>query len=123
MGERMRALVADDVEANRSMLKTFLYFAHFDSELAADGLEAKHILETKTFDLLVTDIEMPNMNGFELLAWVKKTPAVAKLPVIVLSSLESPEVVERCKRLGAADYIVKPFSKEKVEAALARAGF
>lgn len=123
MSDRKKALVADDVEANRTMLKTFLYFAHFDSDLAADGLEARRLLEGKSFDLVVTDIEMPNMNGFELLAWMKKTPAVAKTPVIVLSSLDSPDVLERCRKLGAADYIVKPFSKEKVDAALAKAGF
>jgi CheY-like chemotaxis protein len=123
VSERKKALVVDDIEANRNMLKTFLYFAHFDIELAADGLEAKKLLETKSFDLLITDIEMPNMNGFELLAWAKKSPSAAKTPVIVLSSLDTPEVAERCRKLGAADYIVKPFSKEKVDAALAKAGF
>jgi CheY-like chemotaxis protein len=124
MGEKMRALVVDDVETNRTMLKTFLFFKHFEVELAADGLEAKRLLEAKGFDLVVSDIEMPNMNGFELLSWIKKGALPrAGIPVIMLSSLEDPEVLARCRRLGSIDYVVKPFTKEKIDAALGKAGF
>jgi len=122
MSDKRRALVVDDIETNRTMLKTFLFFKHFEVEMAADGLEAKRLLEAKPFDLVVSDIEMPNMNGFELLAWIKKDAARSKVPVIMLSSLEDPDVLARCRKLGAADYIVKPFTKEKVDAALAKAG-
>jgi CheY-like chemotaxis protein len=123
MSGKRRALVVDDIEANRTMLKTFLYFKHFEVEMAADGLEARRLLEAKPFDLLVSDIEMPTMNGFELLAWVKRTPAVAKLPTVMLSTLDSAEVVERCRKLGADDYLVKPFTKEKIDGTLAKLGF
>ena len=122
MSDKRRAMVVDDIETNRTMLKTFLFFKHFEVEMAADGLEAKRLLEAKPFDLVVSDIEMPNMNGFELLAWIKKDAARSKVPVIMLSSLEDPDVLARCRKLGAADYIVKPFTKEKVDAALAKAG-
>ena len=123
MADKLSALVVDDVEANRKMLKTFLFFKHFEVDMAADGIEAKRLLEEKAYALVVSDIEMPNMNGFELLAWIKKSAARAKTPVVMLSSLESPEVKERCRKLGAADYVVKPFTKEKIDAALAKAGF
>jgi len=122
MSDKRRAMVVDDIETNRTMLKTFLFFKHFEVEMAADGLEAKRLLEAKPFDLVVSDIEMPNMNGFELLAWIKKDAARSKVPVIMLSSLEDPDVLARCRKLGAADYIVKPFTKEKVDDALAKAG-
>ena len=122
MAERKRILVADDMEANRTRIKTFLFMKHFDVETAEDGLTAKKLLEGGGFDLLVSDIEMPNMNGFELLAWTKKNPATAKMPVIMLSSLDSPEVLERCSRLGATAYIIKPFTKEKIDEAFAKAG-
>lgn len=118
MTDKRRVLIVDDMEANRKSIKTFLFFLHFEGTLAEDGLEAKKILERETFDLVVSDIEMPNMNGFELLSWIKKSPERKALPVIMLSTLDSPEVTERCKKLGAGQYIVKPFTKEKFEAAL-----
>lgn len=120
MAEKKQVLIADDVEINRKAIRTFLFFFHFEATLAADGLEAKKALEAEgaAFDLVVSDIEMPNMNGFELLAFVKKSPKHKNVPVIMLSTLDSPEVLERCKRLGASSYIVKPFTKEKFETAL-----
>lgn len=122
MNERKRVLVADDMEANRTRIKTFLFMKHFDVDTAEDGLAAKKLLEAGVYDLLFSDIEMPNMNGFELLAWTKRNPKTAALPVIMLSSLDSPEVLERCSRLGASAYIVKPFTVEKIEEAFAKAG-
>ncbi len=123
MPTRIKALVADDAAENRKLIKSFLYFCGVDAETAEDGLAARRIIESgKIPELLVSDIEMPNMNGFELLAWVKKNPASAKVPVIMLSTLEAPEVIDRCKRLGAAAYIVKPFTKEKMESAIKDAG-
>ncbi|MEI6874635.1 MAG: response regulator [Spirochaetota bacterium] len=123
MEPKKRILVVDDIEANRSRIKTFLFMKHFDVDTAADGLEAKKALETGHYDILVSDIEMPNMNGFELLAWVKRTPATRNIAVIMLSSLDSPEVFARCAKLGAVCNLVKPFTKEKIEEALAKAGF
>ncbi len=122
MDDKKRALVADDMAEKRSAIKTFLFFCHFDCVEAEDGLKAKAALETGGFDLVVSDIEMPNMNGFELLTWIRKNPKLDKTPVIMLSSLESPETIERCKRLGANAYIVKPFTKEKMDQALGLCG-
>jgi CheY-like chemotaxis protein len=120
MAEKKRVLIADDVDVNRKAIRTFLHFFHFEATLASDGLEAKKALEAEggAFDLIVSDIEMPNMNGFEFLAFVKKSPIHRNVPVIMLSTLDSPEVMERCKRLGASSYIAKPFTKEKFETAL-----
>ena len=91
--------------------------------LAEDGLEAKKLLENENFDLVVSDIEMPNMNGFELLSFIKKSEKHKGTPVIMLSSLDSPDVLDKCKKLGAVSYMVKPFTKEKFEAALSPLGF
>ncbi|GAB1482342.1 hypothetical protein MASR2M78_11570 [Treponema sp.] len=118
MSEKKKALVADDMEVNRNAIKTFLFFSKFDVDLASDGLEAKALYEKASYDLVFSDIEMPNMNGFEFLTWIRKSSARKTTPVIMLSSLDSPEVIERCKRIGATAYIVKPFTKEKMDAAL-----
>ena len=122
MAVKYKALVADDMDQNRTAIKAFLFFYKFDVELAKDGLEAKEKYGAGTFDIVFSDIEMPNMNGFEFLTWVKKSSNRKDTPVIMLSSLDSPEIIERCKRIGATSYIVKPFTKEKMEAALKIAG-
>jgi two-component system chemotaxis response regulator CheY len=122
MADKKRVLIADDMEQNRKSIKAFLFFLHFDAILAEDGLAAKKILETEKFDLVVSDIEMPNMNGFELLTFIKRSPVHKDVPVIMLSTLDSPEVQERCRKIGASSYIVKPFTKEKFETALKSIG-
>lgn len=119
MADKKQVLIVDDMEKNRSAIKTFLFFLHFNATLAVDGLEAKKILETGKFDLIVSDIEMPNMNGFELLTFIKRSAVHKDVPVIMLSTLDTPDVIERCKKLGASSYIIKPFTKEKFETALA----
>jgi len=122
MTEKQRVLVADDLEANRNAIKSFLFFFHFNVETAKDGLEAKEMFEKNSYDLVFSDIEMPNMNGFEFLTWIRRSSGHRDVPVVMLSSLESPEVIERCKRIGATAYIVKPFTKEKMEDALQKTG-
>lgn len=122
MDDTKRVLIVDDVEQNRRAVSTFLYFFRFRATLAADGLEARALLEKEAFDLVVSDIEMPNMNGFELLAFIKKSPTFGKTPVIMLSTLDTPEVQERCRKIGANAYIVKPFTKDKFETALKSIG-
>lgn len=122
MAPKKQVLIIDDMEANRNSIKTFLIFLHYEATLAADGIEAKKILETAHFDLIVSDIEMPNMNGFEVLAFVKKSATHKDTPVLMLSTLDTPEVLERCQKLGAGSYIVKPFTKEKFETALTSLG-
>ncbi len=122
MSDKRKVLIVDDMEQNRNAVKAFLFFSHFDASLCKDGLEAKALLAKESFDLVVSDIEMPNMNGFELLGWIRRGSPHASKPVIMLSSLESDEVVQRCKRLGANAYIVKPFTKDKLQAALKTCG-
>jgi len=122
MTEKQKVLVTDDMEANRNAIKSFLFFFHFEVDVAKDGLEAKEMFEKKAYDLVFSDIEMPNMNGFEFLAWIRRSSTRKNVPVVMLSSLESPEVIERCKKIGATAYIVKPFTKEKMEEALKKTG-
>jgi len=122
MADKKRVLIVDDMEVNRKAIKTFLFFFHFEIDLANDGLEAKALIEKNTYDLVVSDIEMPNMNGFELLTWIRRSSGHKTVPVIMLSTLDSPETIERCTRIGATAYIVKPFTLDKMTAALEKAG-
>lgn len=122
MAEKRKVLVADDMESNRNAIKAFLFFFSFEVDLAKDGLEAKALFEKNKYELVFSDIEMPNMNGFELLSWVRRSSQNRSVPMVMLSSLDSPEVIERCKRIGATAYIVKPFTKEKMQEALQKTG-
>ncbi len=122
MANKRKALIVDDMEINRKAIKTFLIFYHFDIDMANDGLEAKALIEKSTYDLIVSDIEMPNMNGFELLSWIRRSSSHKTSPVIILSTLDSPEIIDRCTRMGATAYIVKPFTLDKMHVALEKAG-
>ncbi len=122
MADKKRVLIVDDMEVNRKAIKTFLFFFHFEIDQASDGLEAKGLIEKNTYDLVVSDIEMPNMNGFELLTWIRRSSSRKTVPVIMLSTLDSPETIGRCTHLGATAYIVKPFTLDKMTEALEKAG-
>ncbi|MBZ0305309.1 MAG: response regulator, partial [Anaerolineae bacterium] len=74
---------------------------------ANDGVEALAMLETEPFDLVVTDIEMPRINGFELVEWIRQSQVYGQIPVILVTSLESKEHRERGLKVGADAYIVK----------------
>jgi two-component system chemotaxis sensor kinase CheA len=72
-----------------------------------DGLDGFRLLKTETFDLVVSDIEMPRLNGFELTAKLRSDPHLAHLPVVLVTALESREHRERGVDVGANAYIVK----------------
>lgn len=121
--DKKRVLVLDDMEMNRSMIKTFLTFYHFDIDLAEDGLKGLEFLKSQKYDLIFSDIEMPNMTGLEFLARVKKNTETQSIPVVMLSSLDKSDVIEKAKSLGASAYMVKPFTKQKMDDALKELGF
>lgn len=104
MGQRI--LVVDDLEVNRIMLQGLLSNAGYVVDVADDGNMALSILAQKQFDLMVLDILMPGMNGFELLERLSG----GKLPVIVLSALSDMASIKQALDLGAVDYVAKPFN-------------
>lgn len=103
-----RLLVADDNKVNRLLLARSLELQGHRVECAANGRLALEWLRREAFDLLLLDIEMPEMSGFEVLEQLGADPALRDLPVIVTSSLEGVADVVRCIELGAEDYLHKP---------------
>lgn len=116
------ALVVDDTEIHRSATRTFLAMSGFKVDIAEDGIQALKVLDSKTFDVIFSDIEMPNMNGMEFLKRVRKHTTAAKTPVVMLSTLDSPEMQTKLTQLGANHYLVKPFSGDRMKAALKAIG-
>jgi two-component system chemotaxis sensor kinase CheA len=104
---RKRILVVEDSITSRMLIKNILEALGYTVSVAVDGLEALSALKDSTFDLVISDVEMPRMDGFTLTESLRKDPLLADLPVILVTSLESREHRERGVAAGANAYIVK----------------
>ena len=122
MAESARLLVADDNKVNRLLLQRSLELQGHRVALAENGRIALERLRVEAFDLLLLDIEMPEMDGFAVLEALKADRTLRDLPVIVTSSVEGVTNIVRCIELGAEDYLPKPLNavllKARVQASL-----
>jgi two-component system chemotaxis sensor kinase CheA len=100
-------LVAEDSITIRNMLRNYLESAGFAVKTTVDGQEAYELLQTESFDIVVSDVEMPRMNGFELTTKIRKDLTHSHLPVILVTALDSPDDRSRGMDAGANAYIVK----------------
>ena len=105
-----RLLVVDDNEMNRDMLSRRLKRLGYSVEEASSGVLALELLREKAFDLVMLDILMPEMDGFEVLAALKADSALRSVPVIVLSAMDELKSAVTCIEMGAEDYLPKPFN-------------
>ena len=103
-------LVVDDMEANRTLLSRRLTRDGHRVTTAEGGRQALGLLEVDDFDLVLLDLMMPEMNGFEVLARIKADPRLHRIPVIMISALDEVDSVVRCIEAGAEDYLPKPFN-------------
>ena len=112
MSDTERALlIVDDNEDNRYTLTRRLQregYANLTS--AADGQQALELLGTRPFDLVLLDVMMPGLNGYEVLERMRADNRLRHIPVIMISALDEIESVIRCIELGAEDYLSKPFN-------------
>jgi DNA-binding response OmpR family regulator len=104
-------LIVDDIEDNRFALSRRLARqGYLNVTTAADGRQALELLESRPFDLVLLDIMMPNVNGYEVLAAMKANERLRHIPVIMISAVDEIDSVIRCIELGAEDYLPKPFN-------------
>lgn len=112
----LRFLIVDDFSTMRRIVRNLLKESGFsDADEAEDGVAALHKLRSSKFDFVVTDINMPNMNGFQLLAEVKADDKLKHLPVLMVTAEARKEDIVAAAQAGAAGYIVKPFTKATLE--------
>jgi two-component system, chemotaxis family, sensor kinase CheA len=104
---RQSLLVVEDSITSRSLLKTLLESAGYDVTTAVDGLDGLTSARSGKFDLVVSDVEMPRMDGFELTSRLRQDKTLSGLPVVLVTGLESREDKERGIEVGANAYIVK----------------
>ncbi|MBN2381626.1 hybrid sensor histidine kinase/response regulator [bacterium] len=102
-----RILVIDDSISTRNYIKNILTSAGYEVAIATDGQEGLELVKKMVFDLIVTDIQMPRMNGLEFTESIKADPQLADIPVILVSALESKEDLARGLEVGAEAYITK----------------
>ena len=100
-------LVAEDSITSRMLIKGILESAGFHVKTAADGLDAFALLRGERFDLVVSDVEMPRLNGFDLAARIRADRRLAELPIVLVTALDTPEDRARGIDVGADAYIVK----------------
>lgn len=107
-------LIVDDDLVNLTVLGSLLEKHHYQVTQAIDGKSALDILSHKSFDLLIFDVMMPNMNGFELTEIVRQENPLEALPIVFLSASSSAEDIESGKRCGGNGYLTKPIQKDKL---------
>jgi class 3 adenylate cyclase len=117
--EHGRILVVDDTRLNRTILARALETQGHEVVEAENGRQAMDLLEAEEasgIDVVLLDIEMPEMDGYETLERIKASEAIAYLPVIVISAVDELDSVVRCIAMGAADYLPKPFNAAVLQA-------
>jgi type II secretory ATPase GspE/PulE/Tfp pilus assembly ATPase PilB-like protein/ActR/RegA family two-component response regulator len=107
--DRRRVLVTDDEPITRMLLKLLLEREHFDVLEAANGQQAIEIAVRERPDLLLIDLNMPEMDGYAAIARLRREFTLATLPIVVLTAEDGPGIEQRVLQLGADDYILKPF--------------
>ena len=118
--QKKNILIIDDEPAWLETIALILKERGYAVVAAHSGAEALKSLARHRPDLIMSDIRMPDMNGFDLLDSIRKLPAATKTPVVFFSSIDDYDARKTARDLGATDYIVKPFSRDEVNLVLAR---
>jgi PleD family two-component response regulator len=111
----LKVLVVDDVASQRKSVKGFIEKNYrLQVSEAEDGYDAIQRTIEDDFDLVISDLVMPNMNGLELCAFLKSSSTYRQRPFVMLSSIDDERTINQAKTLGASQYLIKPFKAEDV---------
>src|SRR5437763_10888868 len=112
-------LIVDDNSVNRIMLSRYTTRLGYHSTLVENGRQALEKLQNESFDLVLLDVQMPEIDGYQVLEQMKAHPRLREIPVIMITAVDELESTVRCIELGAQDYLPKPFSPVLLRARLA----
>jgi len=116
MSKSYSVLIVEDSKAMRGLIRaTVEQISGFATSEAGSGFDALKTLPSQKFDLIITDINMPDINGLELISFVKGHPQYKDIPLIIVSTEKSEEDKRRGMSLGASGYIVKPFRSDELQ--------
>ncbi len=116
----LRVLAVDDSRTIREMLRAFLTSAGCNVELAEDGVDGLERLQRANPDVVITDINMPRMDGFEFIKTLRGGNTNSFVPILVLTTESAPDLKQRARDAGATGWIVKPFDEAKLISAIRR---
>ncbi|MEQ1724137.1 MAG: response regulator, partial [Pseudobdellovibrio sp.] len=116
---KSRILVVDDEESIREFLEIMLKKENYEVTTAEDGLRAKEILSKKSFDMVISDMQMPNVTGIELLKYVKES--YPDIVFMMITAFGTTETAVDAMKMGAYDYVTKPFKIDEVRLNIANA--
>jgi len=116
-----KILIAEDSSTMRSLIvSTIAALGDFEIVEAANGFEALRVLPREKVDLVITDINMPDINGLELVSFVKNNPNYKQTPLLIISTEGSERDREKGLSLGADAYLTKPFSPQELQSLIIR---
>ena len=115
-----RILTVDDSVAMRQMVEVTLTSAGYDVKQAQNGVEALSIANTQSFDLVITDVNMPQMDGLTLVRNLRGLPNYTHTPLLVLTTENTPERKMEGREAGATGWLVKPFNPERLLATVSK---
>ena len=115
-----RIFIAEDDEAILDLLVTRLRIAGYQTSQEKDGMAALEAIKRRPPNACILDVNMPRMDGFQVLGRLRADPLTAHLPVLILTARRAPDDIKRAIKLGATDYLSKPFNDEQLLARVAR---
>ena len=110
----IKILIVEDSASLRALLKTVLTIAGYEVTEAGDGEQALSMLSDGSFDLLITDLNLPGMDGIRFIAAVQNLSCYLQLPILVMSGEPSSKRRRECLSAGASEYLQKPFTGDVV---------
>jgi len=119
MGSK-QILIVDDEPVWLKVLSQMLQTKGYTVRQAASGADALQTLKSYEPDLILLDVRMPDMNGFDLLDHIKQLPKISAKPVVFVSAMDDFHAKKVAKELGAADYLLKPIDEKEVSSVLAK---
>lgn len=114
--EKFSILVVDDIRVGRKVLEKLLRMQGYQVSAAEDGIQALALLRSQPFDLVLLDILMPRMDGYQVLEQIKTDPKLNHIAVIMITSVDETAPIIRCIELGADDYVTKPYNRVLLKA-------
>jgi two-component system chemotaxis response regulator CheY len=109
-------LIVEDSATTRSLIRAVIdEVGEFETIEASSGFEALKMLPQQEYDLIITDINMPDINGLELISFIRNNPRFSHLPIVIVSTERSEEDKKRGMALGATAYVTKPFKSFELQ--------
>jgi two-component system chemotaxis response regulator CheY len=115
-----KLLVVDDSSSIRELLKITLEAENYHVTLSVDGLDALNYLDGRHYDLIITDLHMPNMNGMELIGKIRKKEEYKYVPILFLTTETKADLKMQAKKEGATGWLTKPFDGDKLKRTIKR---